>query len=140
MDNSLKQVKSFYSNCPKEIKNTFNSRTIFDKAEYRYVLKDNFNNLYAFIEAKLLLGNTELYYNIGFKKINYCNINILNELFTNLDASILIKREYITTYGTDLHFQQLLQVLGFRPIADRNIILSRHLINDASHINFMRGN
>lgn len=139
MDLYLKDIQSFYSSCPKSMRDLLGPRNIFNKSEYRYVIKDRHNNLYAFIEAKLISGNTELYYNIGFKNKKYCQVNILNELFSNLDSSIYIMREYITTYGTDLQFQQLLQVIGFVPIADRNIILQKHLINDASHINYMRG-
>lgn len=138
-DNNLRDIKSFYSNASKQFRELLGPRNIFDKAEYRYVLKDKHNNSYAFIEAKLIAGQTELYYNIGFKYPKYCQINILNALFSNLQCSIYIMKEYITTYGTDFHFQQLLQIIGFYPIADRNIILQKHLINDASHINFMRG-
>lgn len=138
-NNSLQDVRAFYSSVSKNIKDTYGPRNIFDRAEFRYVLKDNHNNSYAFIESKLISGNTELYYNIGFKNPKYCQINILNQLFTNLESSKYIMKEYVTSYGTDFQFQELLKISGFKQIADRNIILQKHLVNDASHIHFMRG-
>lgn len=139
MNTDLKDIKAFYSSVPKQIRDLFGPRNIFDTAEYRYVLKDNFKNTYAFIEGKLITGKTELYYNIGFKNPKFCQINVINNLFQNIESSQYIMKEYITTYGTDFQFQELLKASGFYQIADRNIILQKHLINDASHIHFMRG-
>lgn len=133
----INDVRSFYSSVPKELRDTFGPRNVFDSAEFRYVLKDG-GKLIAFIEAKVIAGS-KLYYNIGFKDRKYCNGAIFNNLFENIDSSQYIMQEFCSTYGTDFALQELLKGSGFRQIADRHTILKYHLINDASHIHFVRG-
>lgn len=134
----LKDVRSFYSSVPKQIRDTFGPRNVFDSAEFRFSLKDN-GKLIAFIEAKLISNKTKLYYNIGFKEPKYCNPDIFNTLFENIESNQYIMQELCSTYGTDFGLQELLKSNGFVQIADRTIILKNQLINDASHIHFIRG-
>lgn len=137
-DTSFADVKKIYATMPSGLKILTGPRNIFDNSDFRYVLKDN-KTPCAFIEAKQIGNSLKLYYNIGFKHIKYCNPVIIQELFNNLHVDFDVKQEFITTYGIDTLLQTILKQFDFIQIASRQIILSAHLINDASHIHFMRG-
>lgn len=132
------QILKIYSSVPRQLRETFGPRNIFNKSEYDYVLMKDSTPV-AFIEGKLIQSNNKLYYNIGVSNSKFCTLPIISSLFDNISSSNLIIQEFITTYGTDQQLQSILTQLGFKQIASRTIILSNHLINDASHIHFMRG-
>ena len=134
----LIDVKKIYAAMPSALKLLTGPRTIFDNSEFRYVFKDG-KSPCAFIEAKQIGNSPKIYYNIGFKQIKYCMPFVIQELFNNLHITGIVKQEFITTYGTDVTLQTILKQFDFVQIASRQIILSAHLINDASHIHFMRG-